>query len=58
MGNPIQASAINELDGRKEEIDLEVRGGDKKGDEVCTNIDLVSPSPRCSSDSINIGHDN
>jgi len=27
VGNPIQASAINELDGRKEEIDLEVRGG-------------------------------
>lgn len=54
MGNPIQASAINELDGRKEEIDLEVRGGD----EVCTDIDLVSPSPRCSSDFSSIGHDN
>jgi hypothetical protein len=58
VGNPIQASAINELDGRKEEIDLEVRGGDEEGDEVCTDIDLVSPSPRCSSDFSSIGHDN
>jgi hypothetical protein len=59
MGNLIQAtSAINKSDGYKEEIDLEVRGGDKERDGVCTDIDLISPSPQCPFDSSTIGHDN